>query len=179
VGLTACEALGLDTLLVVPNREPVHKGMPYDPGPEARLAMCAAMCASHQGWRAVDWEVRRPTPSYMAETLRQASVFYPGARLHLVIGTDSFLSLPSWSHPQDICRAAEVVVVERFPLTEGDKAVVGSALSSLRARFLPGAIEDASSTEVRRLLAAGQDADEHLCPGVAALIAKEGWYRTA
>jgi len=108
--------------------------------------------------------------------LRKASIFYSGAELFLVIGTDSFLSLPSWHQPERIAASAEVVVVERSPLEAVERERVEDAIPGLRCHFLEGMGNDISSTEVRQLLDVGQDADDYLPQGVAALIAEHHWY---
>ncbi|RUR19768.1 nicotinate-nucleotide adenylyltransferase [Legionella sp. km535] len=58
-------------------------------------------------------EINRDSPSYMVETLQSFRKDYPHASISLIIGYDSFLSLPQWYQWNQIKELANLVVINR------------------------------------------------------------------
>ena len=76
---SAMEQLGLDRLLIIPDREPPHKSMAEESAsPEQRLEM-ARLMADGLGPRAEasDLELRREGKSYTADTVEILHELYP------------------------------------------------------------------------------------------------------
>lgn len=150
-----------DSVVLVPaGQSPFKKGEDYAPA-AVRLEMLGAAVAelpeeSISRLHISDTEIRRPGPSYTADTLRE---FDDGIHTGLLIGADSLESFHDW-------READWIL-HRFPLYAVRRA--GSAPSSVRkwiARlegFFPLAKihllsfvpPDCSSTQVREDLARG------------------------
>lgn len=88
-------------------------------------------------------EAELPTPSYSIDTLNALAERHPEHRFRLVIGSDNLLVLDKWKAWDQIAERYSPIVVGRagYPSPEG--AVV---------------FPEISSTRVRALLAAGQDA---------------------
>ncbi len=60
-----------------------------------------------------DIELNREGPSYTCETVAQLKECYPQAELVVLMGTDMFLSFPSWRCPQKILAGAALAVAYR------------------------------------------------------------------
>ena len=88
----AMEQLGLDKLVLIPDRMPPHKALPEgSASPEQRLEM-AALATAELGKRAEvsDRELRRSGPSYTSDTLAALRREYPEDTLWLLMGSDMF-----------------------------------------------------------------------------------------
>jgi nicotinate-nucleotide adenylyltransferase len=107
------ERLALDRVLFVPAGIPPHKDVRGVAGSLDRYAMVALAVAGHPAFTACDVEVRRAGPSYSVETLETLSGEWPGARLFLLMGTDTFLDLPSWRTPERLATWATLAVGHR------------------------------------------------------------------
>jgi nicotinate-nucleotide adenylyltransferase len=117
-------ALGLDVVLLVVASRPWQKEgtRPLSPA-EDRLALVAAAVRGVEGLCASDLELRRPGPSYTADTLAELSAAHPGATLFTILGEDAAAGLPTWERWEDVTRRSRLVVVDRpgvqAPLPEG------------------------------------------------------------
>ena len=111
----AMEQLELDRLLIIPDQEPPHKGLPADAAsPQQRLEM-ADLIADGLGPRAEasDLELRREGVSYTADTVEQLHESYPNDELWLLMGTDMFLTIENWYQPERIFQYAGIAAFSR------------------------------------------------------------------
>ena len=150
--------LELDVVVFVPLREPPHREIDDDPGPEARLRMCDFATAGDDRFGLSEIEMERPGPSYTADTLRELSRRRPGDELFLILGGDEAASLPTtWREPEEVLRLATVAAAERDGRRREE---IVEALTALeggeRVVFFDMPRIDVSSTLVRRRAAAGQ-----------------------
>jgi len=152
-------------VVLIPTRQPPHKDVVEDPGPEAREAMCTLAVADLGGLAVSRVELDRPGPSYTVDTLRVLHEQWPEDDLTFIVGGDVARSLPAWREPGQVLALAGVAVAER------SGAVRDAIVASLRD--LPGAERlqffdmprvDISSSLVRRRVAEGGPFD-HLVPG--------------
>jgi nicotinate-nucleotide adenylyltransferase len=105
-----CETLGLDRLLLVPAAQPPHKPVAeLAPAPD-RYRMTALAVREHPRFEVSDVEVTREGTSYTVDTLM---ALRDRGRLHLVIGSETFLDLLSWKEPQRVAELARLVVIPR------------------------------------------------------------------
>lgn len=58
-------------------------------------------------------EIERNTPSYMVETLESFRLEYPEAAITLIMGYDSFISLPHWYQWEKLITLANILVINR------------------------------------------------------------------
>ncbi|WP_058534899.1 nicotinate-nucleotide adenylyltransferase [Legionella saoudiensis] len=58
-------------------------------------------------------EIERNTPSYMVETLQSFRDEFPNASITLIIGYDSFISLPKWHQWEKLITLANILVINR------------------------------------------------------------------
>ena len=171
----AWESLQLDQVLLVPCGDPPHRGRPHADGAQ-RLAWLREAIGDHPGLVADDRELRRNGPSYSVDTLGELRAEYgPERPLLLLLGVDAFLGLPGWHRWQEILEQAHIVVIHRPGATLPNPDSRGSTMERLLAerlcadndglqqrnagciRFLPITPLSISSSQIRRLLAAGDD----------------------
>ena len=180
----AMEQLGLDKLVLIPDRVPPHKALPEgSASPEQRLEM-ATLAAAELGKRAKvsDRELRRDGPSYTADTVAALREEYPEDTLWLLMGSDMFLSLQTWHAPEEIMALARIAPFSRE--AEDESAAFAAQKARLEREY--GAqiqivqnpeVRELSSTEVRAALAAGRGSDL-LPPAVYGYVLREHLYGT-
>ncbi|MEX2092639.1 MAG: nicotinate (nicotinamide) nucleotide adenylyltransferase, partial [Pirellulales bacterium] len=151
-------------------------------GPHAtddqRLEMLQLAIAPEPSWRVFKREIERGGLSYTVDTLRQLAAELPDAVLFFLLGADAVQDVPHWCEPTEIFRLATPLVVRRSGQPEPD-------MSSLRAicaenkqpRLIEMPAIDASSTGIRRRIAAGEPLDGLVPQSVAAYIAAHSVYR--
>jgi nicotinate-nucleotide adenylyltransferase len=128
-----CEALRLDRLLLVPAAEPPHKP-PSELAPAGdRFAMTELAVREHPRFEVCDLEVRRRGPSYTVDTLTE---LHDRGRLHLIIGSETFLDLLNWKEPRRVAALARLVVIPRNGM--GFDPETPAALKVMRELGLPG-----------------------------------------
>jgi nicotinate-nucleotide adenylyltransferase len=157
--LSARAALGLDRVLFLPTARPPHKQEQKLVSPFARFTMVELALLEFPELEACDFEMRLERPSYTIETLEHfRAELAPADRLFLLIGADSFETLPSWRRWQELQDFAELVVMTR----PGVGVVDHPVLRRERLHFIENQPLAISSRDLRRRLAAldapGEDA---------------------
>ncbi len=178
----AVEALGLDRLLVIPDRIAPHKQLPEESAsPEQRLQMLELALAGEQKIEVCDLELRREGPSYTYETVEQLHAQFPEERLVLLMGTDMFLSFHQWRYPERILKHAQLGVFYRG--TPGEQADIDRRREEMeqqghQVHLLKNQVVDISSTQLRRMLVF-RCAAPFLPKGVEDYIRDQGLYGTS
>jgi nicotinate-nucleotide adenylyltransferase len=132
--------------------------------------MVRAAVAGDPRFAADDLELRRQGPSYTVDTLRELRAREPGAELFFITGADILGELHRWREPDEVLRLATLVVVSR----------AGEALApagGVAARAVEITRVDVSSTQVRRLAAAGKSIRYLVPDAVRAVVERERLYR--
>jgi nicotinate-nucleotide adenylyltransferase len=191
------ERLGLDRVLFVPAGAPPHK--PSDGLAPAlhRYAMVTLAVAGHPGFVACPIEIERAGPSYSTDTIEALAGDWPGARLFFLMGSDTFLDLPTWRTPERLGVFATLAVGHRAggafdPDGPAARAVL-TRLGRTGWRRVPlAAVETiapgecalvetrsvaVSAREIRERLAAGESARYQVPLAVAEYIADHRLYR--
>ncbi|MBQ2382515.1 MAG: nicotinate (nicotinamide) nucleotide adenylyltransferase [Oscillospiraceae bacterium] len=177
----AVRALGLDLLLVIPDRIPPHKERPADaPSPEQRLEMTKLAFAGDGKIRVTDLELRREGKSYTYETVEQLRAQYPDDELILLMGTDMFLSFHQWKYPERILAHVSLAVFYRGD--KGEKDAVAARKAEMEAQghevlLVQNPVVEISSTSLRRMLVF-RCAGPFLPEGVGDYIHQNGLYGT-
>ena len=175
----AIETLGLDKLILIPDRIAPHKQMPEGSAtPEQRMEMLRIAVKNEPKMEVSDIELKREGKSYTYLTVEQLHQVYPDAKLYLLMGSDMFTSFDTWMEPDRITARATLAVMYRGEKGEAE------AIEAQKAKMESKGVEvvlvknDAiaiSSTQLRRLLAF-QCAAPFLPEGVEAYIREQGLY---
>lgn len=107
------ELLGADYLRLIPCHMPVHRD---EPGCSAlqRLKMVELAVENEPGLIVDDQEILKEEPSYTVATLKALRLETdPDTPIIMVLGVDSFLSLPEWHQWEKLLDYAHLLVVER------------------------------------------------------------------
>lgn len=155
----AARSLKLDRLLLIPAGTAPHKPLPpRSPTPEQRLEMLRLAAADIPGCEVCDWEIRQAGISYTYRTLAHLKECYPNAQLVFIMGTDMFLTFPTWREPQAIAQMAELAVLRRGDSGEKKKNAEMKAqleAENVRVTLVKNPVAEISSTQLRRLLVFG------------------------
>ena len=191
------ERLGLDRILFVPAGVPPHKVRRGLAAPLHRYAMVSLAVAGHPAFVACGVELERPGPSYSVETVEALAGEWAGARLVFLMGSDTFLDLPTWRTPERLGTLATLAVGSRAgtafePEGEAARAVLARLGRFVWRRVPPTAPESlapgevalvetrslpVSARAVRRAVAAGESVRYLVLPAVADYIAAHQLYR--
>ena len=178
----AVQILGLDKLLLIPDRIAPHKEIPAgSPAPQQRLEMLRIAAAGEPKMEVSDIELKREGASYSYLTVEALREIYPDAELYLLMGTDMFLSFDTWKNPERITRNATLAVMYRGE--KGERAAIEAQKKRFEAEgakieLVENQILSISSTQLRRLISF-QCAGEFLPAGVEDYIRENGLYDTA
>jgi nicotinate-nucleotide adenylyltransferase len=125
--------LRLDRLLLVPAAQPPHKPLSELAPAADRFAMTALAVREHPRFEVCDLEIRRSGPSYTVDTLTELQ---DRGRLHLIIGSETFLDLLNWKDPRRVAALARLAVIPRNGM--GFDPETPATLKVLRELGLPG-----------------------------------------
>jgi nicotinate-nucleotide adenylyltransferase len=165
---------GLEQLLVAPTGRTPGKAPASDP--ETRLALAEGAFADVPGTEVSRIDIDRQQPAYSFETVRWVRDRY-GEPIFLV-GADRFADFLKWERPNDVLRFARLGVATRPGFDVATLAPVLAAVEQPeRVEFFEIPPIAASSTEVRRRVAAGEPIHDLVPPGVERLIYDLGLYR--
>ena len=175
--------LGAATVTLMLAARPWHRDTP-ETSAEHRLAMLRLAAAANPGLAVSDWEAARQRPSYTVDTL---AAFGQDRPLVWLIGADAFAAVGSWHRAADLPALCHFLVLDR-PGSDRDRAMpagfrraadprVLAARASGYVCFAEGPMLDISATQVRRAVAAHDDAVcRLLTPEVWAYIGRHGLY---
>jgi nicotinate-nucleotide adenylyltransferase len=172
-------SLGLDRVLFVPaSRQPL-KDDRQGASPEQRLAMVQLACSGNPYFLASDVELRRPPPSYTADTLvTLRAEADPAAELVFVLGADAARDLPRWHRAAEIIRLVHLAIVARpgYRLNMAELEVGLPGLSA-RCTLIDGPRLEVSSSDLRARLASDRPTRYQIPDPVLGYIAEHGLYR--
>ncbi len=175
------EQMQLDILYVIPTAIPPHKRIDGSDDPAHRYRMCELAFWNEEKVLVSDMEIARGGKSFTVDTLRELSG--EDRRLFLLLGTDMMLTLDTWRESEEIFKLCYPIYVRR----EGSDPILESRIvaknneylakyGKIVRRLMCDAIE-LSSTEIRRLVQAGQPISHLVPPVVEGYINKHGLYR--
>lgn len=181
----ARRAFRLDHVVFVPAARPPHKpGRVLAEGGE-RLAMLELLLEGEEGVSTWGGELERSGPSYSVDTVRE--LLAAGVRdPHWILGSDNLAGLPGWHEAEEFLALARPVVVFRRGDPVDPAGVAGPAEPAAglspraRRRLEEGLLVvdpvEASSSELRRRLGAGEDPGPALPAAVREYARARGIY---
>jgi len=176
----ARQALDLDKVFFVPASAQPHKLDRQVTPPLQRWEMVRRAIADNPAFEASDLELRRPGPSYTADTVIEIMAQHPGRPLFFICGADALVEMVTWHRPDRILAGAVVAVAGR-PGVPGGKTLRQAArhLTGLFGGTILGfgaPMIDVSSTMIREIAARGESVRYMVPEGVLAYIRQSGLY---
>jgi nicotinate-nucleotide adenylyltransferase len=175
---------------LIPCQKPVLQKTAYA-STEQRLQMLQLAIAHQPGLLIDQRELKRPTPSYMVETLSALRAEFPRKSLCLVLGYDVLLGLTEWYRWQELLTYAHLVIIPRLSYQVPATGIMAEFIQQHRvsdaallqeqpagliffAEVTPLAI---SATAIRRQIAQGLSPRYLLPDAVLAYIQQENLYQ--
>lgn len=180
---TARAALALDRVVVLPTARPPHKPDRSFAPALARYAMAELALLELPDLVVSDAELTPDRPVYTIETVERFRSERPADELHLIVGSDSLAELATWRRWRELLALVALAVVERpgrapEQTLAAMPAELASALATARVEWVEVEPHPASSTEIRRRLAAGETPPAGwLDPRVLTFLSKYDLYR--
>ena len=144
-----------------------------------RLQMCRIAFNALPRCEVSDYEIKKETLSYTADTLEYLRRIHPEDRLILMMGSDSLKTLPTWNRFRDIINMAHIAAVSRS--LEESRKIEGY---SRAVRSLGGSVTvietepfDISSTEIRKKIVNNQDISCYVDENVVKYIMYKSIYK--
>jgi nicotinate-nucleotide adenylyltransferase len=193
LGLEAMDALGLQTVRVIPAGVPPHRAAPLASA-AARLQMARLATASEIRFTVDAAEAESPAQSYTVDTLlRLREELGSTQALCLLLGADAFSSLATWSRWERLFELTHIAVASRAGQSFDPDALPPALAAEFNARYrespaclaatpagciVPFAMSalDISASRVRRLLARRASARYLLPDAVLDYIASNHLY---
>jgi nicotinate-nucleotide adenylyltransferase len=190
----ALRACSLDRVIFMPSHQPPHRSAEPRASAIDRLAMVSLAVASRGQFEASDLELRRPGPSFTADTLRELHASgVESWQIFFIIGTDAFADIATWREYPAVLDLAHFVVIarpgqpfdglrDRLPglssrMRPAEDGRGGPAAGEPCAIFLVNAATpNVSSTEIRERAARRLPLTGLVAPDVEDYIRQHGLY---
>lgn len=139
-------ALGLDEVWLMPNREPPHKQKSQAVSNEDRLRMLELAIQDHPDFKIQPIELEREGKSYTFDTMTLLKEQFPDHQFFFIIGADMIEYLPKWHRIDELVRLVRFVGVERpnyshqtdYPVQYVDVPAFDVSSSMIRDRLRKG-----------------------------------------
>ncbi len=183
LALAAREFLGLEQLRLVPARVPPHRATP-GANDRQRLSMLQLAVQGCDGLLIDDMELVRSGPSYSLLSVLQLRQRFPGHLPVLVLGWDSFASLPGWHQWQELAGLTAFLVYHRAGHQPELPQQLGKLLQP--AEFpqqagqycsLQANLPRVSASQVRQCVQRGEPVEGLVPTEVGQFIESEGLYQ--
>jgi len=171
----AARELSLERILVIPNPFPPHKSAEHLCAYRHRREMVRLALQDYSNMEMATMEEESEGPAYTIDTVRKVRSKLAVSREEcwLILGADALLELESWKEPENLLRDCQVAVLPRpgFDIHRAPERFLK------HARVLHTPEMAISSTDIRRLVAAGQPISELVPSAVEAYIQSHHLYR--
>jgi nicotinate-nucleotide adenylyltransferase len=105
--------LKLERVLIMPSFLPPHKREKDVPSAAHRLEMVRLATKGQPAMEPSEFELARGGRSYTVDTAEALQQAYPAARIHFIVGLDSFLELRTWRRWERLLTLCNFVVLSR------------------------------------------------------------------
>ena len=164
----AVEYCGLDRVIFVPCWKSPHKRGEEISDSADRGAMLEIATEGTDWAEVSEWELSREEASYSWKTAEHfAEKLGDGVELFWIVGTDQWEVIETWANPELLARLVTFVVFPRGGVAEEKE---GFRMVPVDASF------DASSTEIRQRVRAGESIGKLVVPEVERLIRERRLY---
>lgn len=173
--LLASEAkkqFNLERVFFIPTYQTPIKDRLLTPAP-IRLEMIKRAVRELKGFEALDWEIKRQGISYSIDTVKMVKESFPQSEIFFIMGSDSFLSLPQWKHPEEIAELVTFLVAVRG---QHEKQVLESPFYP-KTKRLRTPLYPISSSLVRERISRKINVEDLLTAPVLAYIQEKSLYQ--
>ncbi len=182
VAEAARDALGLQRVLFIPNRQPPHKPDQVVTAATDRLAMVRAAIADNPAFEVSTIEIDRDGPSYTSDTLEALKEAQLAAgesdELALILSVEALAGLATWHEPERVLALAQLVVAPRDGFPDVGPEAIARLVPGSKARVvtLDGPRMRLSASDIRARAAAGRSIRYLVPDAVAAYIGDHALY---
>lgn len=170
-------ALGLDRVLFITGGNTPHKNAEDMPAADIRHEMVKSAIADTDFCKACDYEIKKGSFSYTAETLEYLKKEYPEDKFWFILGADSLDYIDKWHEPERIFANAELAVFDREGYDTAEKSAEISGKYGAKITLIKTEICNISSTKIRLLCDMDLDTSEYLPHGVKEIIKEKNLYK--
>ena len=177
-------AVDFDTVHWILSARPPHRQPPQATVLQ-RLEMMRLALGDEKNAIIDDREIGRAAKSYMWHTVQELKIDYPDRLISLILGADSFATLPTWYRYLDLLNSVHWIVMSRpgYKIELPDELVdrVSMATTSGSVTLFEECQFDISATKIRSLLNTGSEeslsrVQQYLPPRVFSYIQEEKLY---
>jgi nicotinate-nucleotide adenylyltransferase len=162
---------GLDEVWLVVSPQNPFKSQTELISSHHRFSMLNLALANNVHYKACDVELHMPLPSYTIDTLSRLETLHPTHTFRIIMGADNLPMIERWKEADNIFLKHQTLVYPRqncaIPVTRYD-----SNISVTKAPLF-----ELSSTQIRQMVANGQNIDFWVPAGVAGYIHQHRLYK--
>jgi nicotinate-nucleotide adenylyltransferase len=175
VAKAAAECIGAEKVIFIPTKHSPLKDFLPKASDADRMKMIALAISENENFQISDYELKKPERSYTLQTVRHFTNQYAGVSIYWLVGADSVDDLPLWYGIEELIDECNVSVMFRAGFDKPDfrkfMDLWGSdRIEKLQKNIIETPLIDISSTQIRKILSAGGNADEMLNAKVAQYI---------
>ena len=174
-----CEVLKLDKLLIIPTKIPPHKIAKNLANSQDRIEMCRLAFEDNEIAEICDYEILHNDKSYTIYTLRHLKSIYPNDEFYLIMGSDMILSFETWKEYKEIFKLAVLVAASRSIEDSKRISEYSKQIEKMGGKCIIVPIEpyEISSTQIREMMAHGEDFTCYLPEKVVRYIGQKNLYK--
>jgi nicotinate-nucleotide adenylyltransferase len=116
---------------------------------EHRVEMLRGALLDEPRMKCSDIELTLPTPSFTATTLDHLKVLHPDVEFVLIVGWDTYLSMPHWHRAAEVMQHKKIIYPRKHDEAHPSPTITGGIL-------LNQPLLDISATDVRRKIGRGE-----------------------
>ena len=165
----------------MPNGNPPHKRDIEQTDFEIRCEMIRLAIANEPYMVLCDYEGAEDSYHFTYQTLGEFHRRYPDKHFYFIIGADSLRDFPTWREPGKIARLCTLLVACRDEAGVDDlKAKIAEMEERFQAdcKIMNSPKVDAASSEIRKMVAAGEDISSYVGCEVSGYIKQKKLYVT-
>ena len=184
VAADAVQHIRAEKLIFIPAKRSPLKGFLPRASDDDRFKMIALAIADIENFEVSDCELNKPAPSYTLETVRKFQKDYGGeTSIHWLIGADGVDDLVHWYRIVELIDACCLTIMYRAGCESPNFAQFEDIwgrrrIEKLHQNVVKTPLIDISSSDIRKRVAAGQDASNMLHPAVWSYIGEHRLYQS-
>jgi nicotinate-nucleotide adenylyltransferase len=149
------EEFGLDEIIFVPDKYPVHKNLDFEVSAEQRIKMLELAVKDRPGFKISRIEIDRSGLSFTIVTLNEMKEEFPDKEFFLIVGVDSYYDLINWKNSRELISGNNIIVMKRGG-KEPEKNLYNYAKGIF---FADNPVIEISSTMIRNRVLNGKSVD--------------------